>query len=88
MASLIPVRIRRAPAGQAVKNPAIILACIRNQRTGLPGCRWCGAGHTWFVGAIQPNGPASNAVSESMPAPAASVEAFAQAQAAHRKPAG
>src|SRR5260370_37274304 len=43
MASLIPARISQVLTGQAVKNPAIMPICIKNQYTGLSGRR-CGAG--------------------------------------------
>lgn len=58
MASLMPARISQALTGQAVKNPAIIPACIKNQYTGLSGCRSCGAGKkAKVISAIQPNRP-------------------------------
>ena len=44
--------------------PAIIPVCMRNQYTGLSGCRRGAGKSTNVVSAIQPNGPASDAVSE------------------------
>jgi hypothetical protein len=46
---------------------------MRNQCTGLSGCR-CGAGkNTKVISAIQPNSPISNAVSDATSALAASI---------------
>jgi hypothetical protein len=85
MASLMPARISQVLTGQAVKNPAIIPICMRNQYTALAGVRWCGAGkNTKNISAIQPNNPISNAVSEAASALAASISPLAQRQAAHR----
>jgi hypothetical protein len=42
---LIPARISQALTGQAVKDPAIIPTCFKNQYTGLAGVR-CGPGRT------------------------------------------
>ena len=65
MGTLMPRLTSQTLAGQEVKYPMIMPACMSSQKAAELGVRWCGAGNsTNAMTAIQPNRPTSNAVSE------------------------